>query len=146
MGSPPALPQTPLSCLMCTKPQCLCSFSLSSQSSSAQFGVSSWLWLCTPRTVCEPKPVQTWDTHPPLPHLLDTLSAVQCISVYRLYSLGSDYSFLKDTMMFWGNFKILFVFFIKIKYIKKLVLQALFYGKNSSSKYKSFLLKLEPEA
>lgn len=103
------LPQAPLSCLMCAKPQCLCSFSLSSHSSSAQFGVSPWLCLCIPRIVCEPKYLICADmshSAPSLLHfyLLDTLLAVQCISAYRLYSLVSDYPFLKGTMMFWGNF------------------------------------------
>lgn len=52
-------------------------------------------------------------------------------------------------MMFWvKSFQFILNFTVRFKKKKekKLVLQAPTYGKNSSSKNKPFLLKLEPEA
>lgn len=54
--------------------------------------------------------------------------------------MGPEYSFLSSTMMFWAkSFQFSLGFTVKkIKQKKKLVLQALIYGKNSSSKNKPF--------
>lgn len=104
--------------------QGLCSFSLSSHSRSTQFGFSPLQWLCTHRTAHHPKSfIHAYMSDPAQSllhrHLLDTLLAVQCIWVYRLYSLGSAYSFLSGTMMFWAKsfqFSLSFtVWFIKNK-------------------------------
>lgn len=105
MCSPP-LPQAPLSCLMCTKPQCLRSFSPSSHSPLCCFtlAVAVHPQNCVSAKVFHLCRHELLSSISFLLQLLDTLLAVQCISVYRLYSLGSDYPFLKDTMMPGGNF------------------------------------------
>lgn len=103
---------------------------------------------CAPPELCVSQSlssVQTWSTQP---HLLCTswTHCWQCrASQCPEFTVRCPTAPFSNTQWCFGAiFKFNLDAVLKKK--RKMVLQALFYGKNSSSKNKSFLLKLEPEA